>query len=97
MRNTQGVTVTYRTTGIWPLQRRVATITSIPNPSPVGNDTLVTIPSAQGVGSLQSLVRNSRTFTGAQGRNHSNIANAGVGNTVIPWLIDAERRNGGLR
>jgi triacylglycerol lipase len=95
MRNTSGVTVTYRTEGIF--HRRVATITSIPNPSPIGNDTLVTIPSARGAGSLQSLVRNSATFTGGQGRNHSSIANAGVANTVIPWILDAERRNGGLR
>jgi triacylglycerol lipase len=95
MRNTSGVTVAYRTEGIF--HRRVATITSIPNPSPIGNDTLVTIPSSRGVGSLQPLVRNNATFTGGQGRNHSSIANAGVANTVIPWILDAERRNGGLR
>lgn len=95
MRNTSGVTVTYRTAGL--LHRRVATITSIPNPSPIGNDTLVTIPSSRGVGSLQPLVRNNATFTGGQGRNHSSIANAGVANTIIPWILDVERRNGGLR
>jgi len=97
MRNTSGVTVAYRTQGIGPIRRTVATITSIPNAAPVPNDTLVTIPSAQGAGSLQRLVRNSATFTGAQGRNHSSVANAGVGQTVIPWIIDVERRSGGLR
>jgi len=97
LRNTSGVTVSYRTQGFGPIHRTVATITSIPNPSPVQNDTLVTIPSAHGTQSLQPLVRNRASFTGAQGRNHSSVANGGVANTVIPWILEVERRSGGLR
>jgi triacylglycerol lipase len=97
LRNTSGVTVTYRKQGICPVCRTVATITSIPNPTPLGNDTLVTIPSGQGVGSIQPYVSNSMIFTGAEGRNHASVANAGVAATVVPWIINVERTKGDLR
>lgn len=97
LRRSAGVSVTYTPEGSWPLDHEVATISSIDNPSPLGNDTLVTIPSGHGVGFFQPLVRNSFTFRGAAGRNHSNVANRGVAQRVVPWMIEAERRAGGLR
>ena len=97
LRRSAGVRVTYREQGIWPVTRTVATIHSIDNPTPLGNDTLVTIPSARGEGFFQPLTRNSFTFQGGAGRNHSNVANRGVADTVIAWMIEAERRSGGLK
>jgi triacylglycerol lipase len=97
LRRSAGVRVTYHREGIWPARIRVATIHSIDNPTPLGNDTLVTIPSARGEGFFQPLTRNSFTFQGGAGRNHSNVANRGVAETVIPWMIEAERRSGGLK
>ena len=97
LRQTATVSVSYRTQGIWPATREVATIRSNPNPAPLGNDTLVTIPSARGEGSFQPLVRNTFTFQGGAGRNHSNVADRGVAQRVIPWMIEAERRAGGLK
>lgn len=97
MRNTMSVSVTTRTEGFGPFHRTVATITSNPNTFPVPNDTLVTIPSAQGQGGFRRLVSNTATFTGGQGRNHSSVADARVGETVVSWILDVERRKGGLR
>lgn len=104
LRNTQTVSVAYREEVIIPatpltpaIKRKIATISSVPNPVPLGNDTLVTIPSALGVGSLQPLVTDSRTFTGAEGRNHASIVNGGVAATVIPWILRTERTRGDLR
>ena len=97
LRRTATVRVTYRPEGLWPLNHEVATITSIDNATLLGNDTLVTIPSARGEGSFQRLTRNSFTFEGGDGRNHSNVADRGVAQRVIPWMIEAERRAGGLR
>lgn len=77
--------------------KQVATITSVPNPTPLGNDTLVTIPSGNGELSLEARVTNRMTFAGAAGRNHSNIANAGVARTVIPWIVSVEKTRGDLR
>lgn len=104
LRNTSSVTVSYRTQVIIPgtpftppVTRRIATITSVPNATPLGNDTLVTIPSGHGDGFFRPLVTNRATFTGAAGRNHSNVANAGVASTVVPWIINVERTRGDLR
>jgi len=77
--------------------KQVATITSVPNASPLGNDTLVTIPSGNGENSLESRVTNRMTFTGSAGRNHASVANAGVARTVIPWIVSVERTRGDLR
>lgn len=76
------------------------TVTTTANPTPgppVGNDVLVTIPSAQGVGTFASRVSNSTTLTGANGRNHASVANAGVASTVSGWIISVERAEGDLR
>ena len=75
----------------------IATITSNPNPTELGNDVLVTIPSGQGQGLYSSRVSNSRTLTGSEGRNHSNVANAGVAKIVIPWILEVERKKGDLK
>jgi hypothetical protein len=77
--------------------KRVAVITSNPSAQPLGNDVLVTIPSGQGAGPVASRTRNTRVFNGAQGRNHSNVANGGVAQVVIPWLIDVEKQSGDLK
>jgi hypothetical protein len=75
----------------------VATITGVPTAVPQPNDTLVTIESGFGVGSLGPLVTNTRSFTGAEGRNHGSIADAGVARTVIPWIISVEKSIGDLK
>ena len=98
LRNTSSVTVAYTTrTVLGHTVWTTATITSVPTASPLGNDTLVTIPSGQGVGSVQPRVTNTNVFSGAGGRNHSNVANGGVASTVLPWIFNVERTNGDLR
>ena len=100
LRQVRSVTLTYRTErGFFGLGsvRTVAVLTAVPNATPLGNDVLVPIPSGQGVGSIQGRVMNTRTFTGANGRNHSSIANGGVAAVVAPWIIGVERANGDLK
>lgn len=97
LRTTRAVTVTFTTRTIF--GRPVfttATITAVPQAA-VGNDTLVTIPSGQGAGGLAGRVAKRHTFSGAAGRNHSNVANGGVASIVLPWIFDIERRNGDLK
>ena len=36
-------------------------------------------------------------FTGSEGRNHSSVANQGVADKVIPWLVEVEKERGDLR
>jgi hypothetical protein len=100
LRGVDSVTLTYRRErGLFGLgkERTVAVLTAVPNATPLGNDVLVTIPSGQGIGSIEGRVKNTHTFTGADGRNHSSIANGGVAATVAPWIIDVERSNGDLK
>lgn len=98
LRNTGGITLTYRTESkLFGGTRVVATLTSIPSQTALGNDALVTIPSGQGEGSIATRTTNTFTFTGAQGRNHSSVANAGVASTVIPWIIEVERAIGDMK
>lgn len=75
----------------------VLVISPVPNETPLGNDTLVTIPSATGIGSIESLTSNTHTFNGGAGRNHSSVANQAVAQTVVPWLIQVDRTKGGLK
>lgn len=75
----------------------VATVTAVPTPGPLGNDCLVTIPSGLAVGSLGPRLTNTFTFTGPVGKNHSNIADAGVAGVVVPWIINIEKQNGDLK
>lgn len=98
LRGSSGVAVTYaRVPGFFYGSSLVATVTSVPNPTPLGNDTLVTIPSAMGQGGLAARVTNTASFTGTAGRNHSSVADGVVAATVIPWIIAAEQLIGDLK
>ena len=101
LRTVRSINVSYRVecdiTETPPRCYLVATLVGVNNPSPLGNDTLVTLPSAKGEGSFNQFVTNSQTFTGANGRDHSTIANQEVARTVIPWLIQIDRTKGGLK
>lgn len=94
--STREVTVTLPVVGTVVLLR-IATLSSVPNPTPLGNDVLVTLPSGLGEGSIASLTRRSQTFTGANGRNHSSVADRAVAESVIPWMIEAEKSLGDLK
>lgn len=61
------------------------------------NDTLVTVASALGSGSISARSAGSSTYDGAAGRNHSNVADAGVAARVRDWILESERRRGDLR
>jgi triacylglycerol lipase len=76
---------------------QILTITAVPAPTPLGNDVLVTIPSGLGDGSIATRSTGSRLFTGADGRNHSSVADDSVAAAVIPWLFTAERAAGDLK
>ena len=101
LRNTAGITTSTSVELVFvgsllvPVQ--VLTITAVPTPGPLGNDMLVTLPSGLGFGSIRGRSTGSATFTGAAGRNHSDVADDGVAATVIPWLLRAERNRGDLK
>lgn len=98
LRRSAGVTLTYKPfTVLGKTLWTTATLTSVANAAPLGNDTLVTIPSGQGLGSLAPRVGKTHVFTGADGRNHSDVANGGVAATVLPWIVEVERKSGDLR
>lgn len=80
-----------------PVPRQVLTITAVPAAGPQGNDVLVTLPSGLGIGSIAARSTGARLFVGAQGRNHSDVADGGVAAAVIPWLFNAERSRGDLK
>jgi triacylglycerol lipase len=97
LRTTGGVTLTYRVERrFFGGTRTVAVLTSVPNATQLGNDVLVPIPSGEGRDTFARRVTNTTVFTGADGRNHSNIANAGVAARVVPWIIDIEKTRGDL-
>jgi triacylglycerol lipase len=75
----------------------VVVLKSVPNAKSLGNDVLVTIPSGKGEGSFGNRVTNQTTLTGSQARNHSSVANQGVAQKVVPWVISAEKSKGDLR
>jgi pimeloyl-ACP methyl ester carboxylesterase len=94
VRHTPSLSVTYRPRF---LRSPVATISNV-YPSPDRkNDLMVPIDSAHGRGGFYRLVTNSHTFESWDGRNHADVANEKVGYIVIPWILDAERKKGGLR
>lgn len=101
LRNTSGITTSISygvgTVGTIPVPVQILTITAVPTAGALGNDVLVTIPSGLGTGSIASRSTGSQVFTGAAGRNHSDVADGGVAGTVIPWLLRAERNRGDLR
>lgn len=96
LRNDQRIDLRFEREEFWENgpEYTTAMVTLVAAPEPVGNDTLVTIPSGHGKGVVASRVRNRHTY---HGRNHSSVANGGVALAVIPWLIDIEKKNGDLR
>ena len=97
LRNTAGITVGYTSKTILGVTITTATLSSVVTLAPLGNDTLVTLPSGRGDGSIAARVTNTTSLTGAAGRNHSNVANAGVASTVLPWIVNVEKTSGDLR
>ncbi len=98
LRGTASVTLTLeQRTGFFGGERTVAILTGNPTPQPLGNDVLVTIPSGQGQNSVAARTSNTQVFEGANGRNHSDVADRGVAQTVVPWIIGAEKKNGDLK
>ena len=97
--NTRSVNITTRQQCVpfTNICRTIATLTSVPTSSALGNDGLVTIPSSQGQGGFSRLITNTSTFNGTNGRDHSTIANRGISQTVLPWLIQIDRSKGGLK
>ncbi|MCC6357791.1 MAG: hypothetical protein IT450_03530 [Phycisphaerales bacterium] len=75
----------------------VALVMGIPTASAKPNDTFVSIRSGRGISSFDALVTNRYMFVGAEGRTHGDIADPGVGQTVIPWLRDVESSTGDLK
>jgi pimeloyl-ACP methyl ester carboxylesterase len=89
------VTIEWEISGMsW---HRKATVHQVPNPAPLANDVLVTLPSGLGTGSFDVLTTRAQTFQGTSGRNHASIANVGVANTVAPWIIAVEQDMGDLK
>lgn len=78
-------------------KRWLATIVDIPNPVPLKNDVLVTVPSAQGQDAITNHTTNTITFTGGAGKNHASIADTDVANTVMRWIIETEKHTGDLQ
>lgn len=82
-------------------RRTVAVLTANPNPQELGNDTLVTIPSAQGLGSIRPHTTRRVIFIGNRGqqqaRNQASVADAGVASVVARWIIQAEEMRGDLK
>jgi hypothetical protein len=75
----------------------LATIADIPNPVPLKNDVMVTIPSAQGEDSITHHTTNTTYFAGGSSKNHASIADTDVAKTVLIWLIDSEKNTGDLQ
>jgi len=94
LRNTASIDVQYGTTLFG---KKTATLVAVNPPSPLGNDVLVTIPSALGENSVAARVDHPKELKGADGRNHSSIANADTAAVLIPWLKQVDQQKGGLQ
>jgi triacylglycerol esterase/lipase EstA (alpha/beta hydrolase family) len=106
LRNTASVDLSYQDrpydTGEpgGPVMLRTAIVTSVPNPFPLPNDSLVTIKSGQGEPYYINLVPENRRelYIGFnQGRNHASIGNNWVAIDVIGNLQSTESRIGDLK
>jgi len=75
---------------------RVARLLAVSDGAPQGNDVLVTIRSALASGGIGRNLDSSRTYTGAEGRNHAGIGDAVVGRQVASWLHQIARRVGDM-
>jgi pimeloyl-ACP methyl ester carboxylesterase len=100
LRDTKSVSVTSQTTSsLFGLgkTKTVVTLTSVPNKNTLQNDILVTIPSGLGEGSIGNMATKKYSYVGAEGRNHSSIANEAVAEKVAQWIINAEKSVGDLK
>lgn len=101
LRTTRVVYVVYPTRRVTidgvPTTVVTAVITGVAHPAPVGNDVLVTIPSAAGINGFQSVVTHRRDLTACNGRNHASIGGAPVFVNVLPGILQAEADFGDMR
>jgi hypothetical protein len=98
LRNSRQIIITTREeTSLLGGTRTVTILTGVDTPAPVGNDSLVTIPSGQGQGGFAGKVAHTIVFTGAEGKNHASVADAQVAVQALQWILDAEVERGDLR
>jgi len=98
LRNTASVTIRVSSRPVGTMEvMSVAEVIGVPNPSPLGNDTFVTLPSGLGTGTYSTLTTNSLPLVGAQARNHASVANSGVATSIWTWLRGVEEQTGDLR
>jgi triacylglycerol lipase len=95
LRNTSSISMECCESGL--LGRKIAKVRAAPSAGPIPNDTLVTIPSANGVRGFQSRTSHFRIYLGSQGRNHANIADGDVAAQIVTWMLEAERNRGDLQ
>jgi triacylglycerol lipase len=94
LRRTKDVTVQYHTEKLGPLTQTIAVV-SADNRSPsLGNDIFVTEPSGHGDGHFGILTHKRQSFIGV---NHASVASAGIANTVIEWIMEAESTKGDMQ
>lgn len=97
LRGVGAVKLTYSTEKGWfGKERTVATLTAV-DAGPFENDVAVPVHSGEGRASLFPRVQNRWSFTGSLGRNHSNVADAGVAGVVAHWIIQIEKSKGDLQ
>lgn len=98
LRGTASITLTFEDKEtLFGKKKVIATLKSNPNRNGLGNDVLVTTLSGRGDGTISGKTTKQQVFDGAQGRNHSSVANAGVASTVLPWIIDVDKTIGDLK
>ena len=98
LRNTSSIKMECcRTTTTLFVRRKIATIRATPSEIIVPNDTLVTGASAIGAESILPRSENNLLYLSANGRNHANIADAGVAAQIVIWIFEVEQTRGDLR
>lgn len=96
LRNTSSITMECCRTNL--VGRRIAKIRATPSSEgPIQNDTLVTMPSANGHQSIFSISVHAREYSGSSGRNHANIADPDVASQIVTWILEVERDRGDLK
>lgn len=80
-------------------QMPVVTITGTSGSNnPIQNDTIVTVPSAHGIGAFGQLAASMpRTFFGSDGANHATIGSIRMFSDVVSWVWSAELSKGDHR
>jgi len=103
LRHTTQAKISYQYQQVVPSQHNqtttpwLATIADIPNPVPLRNDVMVTVPSAQGEDSITHHTTNTTYFADGSSKNHASIADTEVAKTVLIWLINSEKTTGDLQ